>query len=116
MAVVGACRLVTSHFAIDEARRNLRVKRAGGRHDLDGLLASVGVAGDPGPGVLAWAGRYVGAKDAPILASAIGAHAGVLVTGDRRHFGELYGRGVHSVRDEPPRTALRVVLDAERAR
>ena len=32
------------------------------------------------------------AKDAPILAAAVEAGAELLVTGDRAHFGALYGR------------------------
>ncbi|HMU50769.1 MAG TPA: hypothetical protein PKA13_13420 [Geminicoccaceae bacterium] len=37
-------------------------------------------------------------KDAPILAAAVAAAADLLVTGDRRHFGGLFGRTVHGVR------------------
>ncbi len=112
LSATGGCRLVASPFVIDEALRNIAVKRARQRPELDAVLASVDRVGDAHPGLLAWAGRYVVAKDAPILAAAVGARADVLVTSDRRHFGELFGRAVHGVRIETPRVALRVVLDS----
>ena len=44
--------------------------------------------------------------DVPVLAGAVYAGAEVLVTGDRRHFGELYGRNVGGCVVLPPREAL----------
>lgn len=111
LSVMGACRLAASPFATDEARRNLAVKRAGRLADLNELLADVDLVADAHPAVLAWARRYVVTMDAPILAAAVGARADVLVTGDRRHFGHLFGRAVHGTRIEPPRVALRLALD-----
>lgn len=107
----GACSLAASPFAMDEARRNITVKRSDQLPELDEVLASVGFVGDAHPGLLAWASRYVVAKDAPILAAAIGARADVLVTGDRKHFGRLFGRAVRGMRIEPPSVALRIVMD-----
>lgn len=103
--------MAASPFAMDEARRNITVKRSDQLPELDEVLASVGFVGDAHPGLLAWASRYVVAKDAPILAAAIGARADVLVTGDRKHFGRLFGRAVRGMRIEPPSVALRIVMD-----
>lgn len=111
LSAAGACRLAASPFAIDEARRNVGVKRPDRRAELDVVLATLDRVGDARPDLLTWAVRHVVAKDAPILAAAVGAHADVLVTGDRTHFGDLYGRTVRGLRVEPPRVALRLVLD-----
>jgi predicted nucleic acid-binding protein len=48
--------------------------------------------------VVAWArGLELPENDAPILAAAAAAGADLLVTGDRRHFGHLYGTVVGRV-------------------
>ena len=111
LSAMGACRLAASPFAIDEAGRNVALKRAAHFADLDEVLACIESLADAHPALSTWAGRYVVAKDAPILAAAVAARADVLVTGDRRHFGHLFGRAVHGTRIEPPRVALRLVLD-----
>jgi len=111
LSAEGACRLAASPFAIDEAQRDIAVKREGSLAALDAMLAYVDLVADAHPALSTWAGRYVAAKDAPILAAAVGARADVLVTGDRRHFGYLFGRAVHGTRIEPPRDGLRPVLD-----
>lgn len=111
LSAMGACRLGASPFATDEARRNIAVKRAGRLAELDEVLAHVDLVADAHPALWAWARRYVVAKDAPILAAAVAGRADVLVTGDRRHFGHLFGGAVHGTRIEPPRVALRLVLD-----
>ncbi|GAA6756937.1 hypothetical protein Thermus77420_24140 [Thermus thalpophilus] len=50
-------------------------------------------------------------EDAPILAAAWSARVGALVTGDRRHFGHLMGKGVGTVQVLSLREALDLVLD-----
>jgi hypothetical protein len=63
--------LVSSAYAIDEAEPNLD------RVDSRTRLA---------------------AKDRPILLAAISAKCSDLLTGDRRHFGSLFGRSIEGVR------------------
>jgi len=47
----------------------------------------------------------------PILAAALSANATVLVTGDRRHFGALFGKTLNrTVTVLPPREALERLL------
>jgi hypothetical protein len=43
-------------------------------------------------------------KDRPVLAAAIRLGCDALVTGDRTHFGPLYGRTIHGVRIHSPRS------------
>lgn len=45
-------------------------------------------------------------KDAPILAAAVAAQADILVTGDRTHFGHLYGKVIGGLRVLTLRDAL----------
>ena len=84
--------LVTSPYAMEEARRNLSA------HELPALkdfLEQVKLAHDSfdlPPGV------DLAAKDVPILASAIAADADFLVTGDAKHFGRFYGKTVCGVK------------------
>jgi predicted nucleic acid-binding protein len=91
--------LITSHYAAEEARRNLPEARQKSR--LDDLLRRTRVEsgalvhGIPGDLVLA-------KKDRPILAAAVTAGATHLITGDVTHFGALFGREIVGVRILPP--------------
>lgn len=49
-------------------------------------------------------------KDAPVLAAAIASGADVLVTGDRMHFGHLFGRRGRGVKVLSPADALGLLL------
>lgn len=98
LAANGYCALVTSRLAIEEARRNLRAQRATRVANLDALLTAVEVCVDPVPADLERAQLHgLPDKDVPILAAAIVASADALVTGDRRHFGRLYGKRIGGV-------------------
>ena len=89
--------LVTSAYAAEEARRNLGAPEQ--RAELEGLLETVHVSNplaDPAghPGIEA---SGLPKKDLPILRAAVAAVATHLVTGDRRHFGALFGKEVAGV-------------------
>lgn len=89
--------LVTSAYAVEEARRNL--DEAGQRSELEGLLAAVRVSNalaDPAghPGI---EDSGLPEKDLPILRAAVAADATHLITGDRKHFGHLFGGKVGGV-------------------
>lgn len=91
--------LLTSLYAIEEARRNLDAEDP--RRRLDGLLRGVRVVPEsvcelPSEGKLS-------DKDVPILRAAIAARASHLVTGDRRDFGRYFGKTVGGVRVTTPR-------------
>lgn len=73
LAASQRCELVSSSFAIDEARRNV-------------------------------------AKDAPILAAAAQAACQLLVTGDKTHFGTLYGSVFEGVECVRLRTAFERII------
>lgn len=87
--------VVSSAYAVEEARRNLDTPRQ--RDRLDALLRKVEVSTSQP------ADRTIGgladlpAKDSPIMLAAIGAQATHLITGDYRHFGQHYGKLVEGV-------------------
>ncbi len=90
--------LVASSYAVEEARRNLSTpeQRAG----LDELLATVRISdrlADPAahPETMA---SGLPENDLPILRAAVAAGCTHLVTGDRQHFGHLFGRRVAGLR------------------
>lgn len=97
--------LVTSAYAVEEARRNL--DRPEQRAALQVLLQSVEVlAARPGDPPIAMP-IELAEKDRPILAMAVAARATHLLTGDVQHFGRYYGQMVASVHILPPAAYLR---------
>jgi len=88
------CELLSSRYAHEEARRNLPTAEQQQR--LEHLVKRVRLvadilSGDLPPGVV------LPPKDRPILLSAIRAKATHLLTGDRQHFGALYGQAIGGV-------------------
>jgi hypothetical protein len=85
---------VTSDFALEEARRNVELKRPAWSESYQQLSARVEVV----PSVRFGLSVELTEKDLPILCAAIRANCDVLATGDKRHFGDLYGQVVDGVR------------------
>ena len=82
---------------------------------LRSILNELESAADAGDDLLAWAaGAGLPPKDAPVLAVAVAvlARADLLVTGDRRHFGALYGRTLRGVRVVTPPDAIALAVEA----
>jgi predicted nucleic acid-binding protein len=112
LAAAGRCRLVTSAFAWDEAHRNIALKAAPRAHALDALKARLELAPVPdAAAVVAAAAHGLPGKDAPILAAAGAASADILVTGDRTHFGHLYGKAIDRLRVLTLRETLARLLE-----
>ena len=113
LATAGRCELVASPYAIQEARRNLRLKSPRGAEALDALLGDVEQVTEAGPRMVeSAAGHDLQDSDAPILAAAVAAGADFLVTGDRTHFGHLFGSEVGGVRVVSPAEALALLLES----
>ncbi len=96
-ATAAAAVLLTSAYAVEEARRNLDTAER--RSNLDELLETVHVsnalvdpAEHPEIGV-----SGLPDKDLPIMRAAVAAKATHLLTGDRKHFGHLFGEKVAGV-------------------
>jgi len=113
LADAGHCSLFTSAFAIDEARRNLALKAPAKLPGLERLLPRLTIVPEPLPEKVTWATSLpLPLKDAPIMAAAVACAADILVTGDRRDFGHMFGMNAGGVRVLTPRKALEEVLNA----
>ena len=84
---------VSSDLAVEEARRNLTLKRAHWLPAFEALLAAVELV----PSALFVLPVTLADKDAPLLCAAIRGRCDVCVTGDRRDFGHLMGESILGV-------------------
>lgn len=96
--------LISSRLAIAEAERNLDTEER--RSRLQFLVSKLTLVDAP-PAAALPAGIELVAKDVPILLAAVGANASHLLTGDRRHFGHLYGKSVSDVKVLTPAAYLK---------
>jgi predicted nucleic acid-binding protein len=97
-------------FVVEEARRNLALKAPAGLPVLDRLLDRIHVAqvtANPSESDVV---RPLPEKDRPVLAAAVQLNCEVLVTGDRKHFGALYGKTLGGVKIHSPRSLADAAL------
>ena len=95
---------------LEEARRNLAAKAPAGLVRLDSLLARIEVAGAQPFDAALDAALPRPDKDRPVLAAAIRLGCAALVTGDRTHFGSLYGKTCRGVSIHSPRSLAQALL------
>ena len=102
-------RLVADAYVWEEAKRNLVARYPSGLSALDALTSTIAICplrgGDQGPESLP-----VDDKDKPVLAAAITLDCRALITGDRTHFGHLFGKAVQGVTIYSPTLAARSLL------
>lgn len=96
--------LISSAYAVDEARRNLREPEQKDR--LDALLENVRLVASLPERSLP-DGVTLPPKDRPILAAALAAGATHLITGDVSDFGHLFDTTVGGLRVQTPAAYLR---------
>lgn len=101
--------LLSSAYAVEEARRNLALDRAPALSRLERLTAALTIVNPPQHLKLP-ANVRLESKDRPILLAAVHGKADFLLTGDGRHFGHLYGKRIEGV------TVLRPAQYFERRR
>lgn len=86
---------VVDGFVVEEARRNLKLSGKGsgprGLTALDGILSSLVLAPIRAHDLARPGLALVAEKDRPVLAAAIALRCDALLTGDRTHFGPLWG-------------------------
>ncbi len=99
LAMETKAELVTHPLVWEEAERNLRAKRAAWLPGLEWLRHHVTI----NPAMAACPPHLLPDKDVPVLGAAIAGRCDYLVTGDRMHFGALYGRTIHGVAIVSPR-------------
>ena len=88
--------LLSSNYAVDEARRNLALERPPAVIRLERLTPKLTLVNPPGNLKLLTAVQ-LDSKDRPILLAALHGKADFLLTGDGRHFGHLYGKRIEGV-------------------
>lgn len=95
-------RLLTSQYAVEEARRNLAFTDLRGR--LDTLIQSIEIVSTPVglPDIERLPDARLPKKDQPILAAAIKSGATHLITGDKKHFSHYFGQRVCGVLIQTP--------------
>lgn len=96
-------------YVIEEARRNLRAKWPDRIAILDRLLTHLTI-GRMHSAVELGVETGLPTKDLPVLAAAIGLRCDVLATGDRSHFGGLYGEAIQAVTIHSPRSLAELLL------
>lgn len=84
-------------YVAEEARRNLAVKAPGGIDALETLIGKITRAPIATTTSVVDAGLGPPERDRPVLAAAIQYRCDILVTGDRTHFGRLYGTVIAGV-------------------
>lgn len=97
-------------FVVEEARRNLAAKFPEGVAALDALLAQMEVADRAGVAELPALAQRLPAKDQPVIAAALALKCDALVTGDKTHFGFLYGKRIGGVVVYSPRMLAEALL------
>ena len=103
-------KLVSSAYAIEEARRNLTLPEQ--RQHLEKLLIDVENHPYCREGVELPENVTIKEKDKPILLAAIAMKADYLITGDMRDFGKFYGKKISSVTILPPSEYLNKIYKA----
>lgn len=87
--------LVTSAYAVEEARRNL--PEATQKEALEILLKDTRLLLETRTDLRVPASLGLPGKDLPILAGAVQIKADILLTGDFQHFGPLFGKKIRGV-------------------
>ena len=111
LAEADYCVLLSSRHALDEAGRNLELKSQGFQDRFARIKDRMETVPEAPAELTHWAGaRGLPAKDAPVLAAAVHANADLLVTGDVRDFGPLFGNAFRGVRVTTLADAVDLVL------
>jgi uncharacterized protein len=97
-------------YVSEEARRNLGAKAPDRISFLETLLLRMKRAGAQRIDPALETSLPSPAKDRPVLAAAIHQGCDALVTGDRTHFGALYGRTIRGVAIHSPRSLAQALL------
>lgn len=98
-------------YVFEEARRNLAAKTPAALPVLNAMAARIKIGSlIAGSGLLPDT-VVLPEKDRPVLAAAIHHRCDILVTGDRTHFGALYGKTIRGVSVLSPAMLADLVLD-----
>jgi predicted nucleic acid-binding protein len=91
-------------YVAEEARRNILAKAPDSVSELERQIARLRLSVSAPDAARAKACSSLAEKDQPVLAAAAALGCEILVTGDRSHFGSLYGRSLAGVMIHSPRS------------
>ena len=97
-------------YVFEEARRNLAAKSPDGLAVLEAIAQRIQIGGLPTSGAPLPEAMALPEKDRPVLAAAIHHRCDTLVTGDRTHFGQFYGKSLQGVSILSPVMLAEVML------
>jgi uncharacterized protein len=97
-------------YVVIEARRNLGTKGPDALGTFESLLATLHVGSAQAIDAMKPEVSWLPEKDQPVLAAAIHLGCGVLVTGDRTHFGVGYGKVFGGVAIHSPRSLAETLV------
>ncbi|MCR4303387.1 MAG: PIN domain-containing protein [Gallionella sp.] len=97
-------------YVFEEARRNLAAKTPDGLSVLNAMATRIKIGGMSSSNPLLPDTVNLPEKDRPVLAAAIHHHCDILATGDRTHFGQLYGKTIQGVTILSPAMLAETVL------
>lgn len=113
LLIEGGHELWVDAFVIEEARRNLAAKFPEAVGRLESVLGKAQrLPTSARPALPAEVATVLAEKDRPVLAAAIRADCDALMTGDRTHFGSLYGKTVSGVSVHSPSSLAASVFDS----
>ena len=96
--------LCADAYVVGEARRNLATKGPEALAELETLLGRIETAAFLPAALPARVAALVHEKDRPVVAAAVRLRCDALVSGDRTHFGALYGKELLGVAIHSPRS------------
>lgn len=102
---------VADEYVIAEARRNLEQKFSAALPDFERVLLRVSRLASPPALPSPSLALLLPEKDRPVLASAIQHRCQALLTGDKTHFGRLYGQTIAGVSIHSPQGLAEVLAE-----
>jgi len=103
---------VADEYVIAEARRNLEQKFPSTLTDFESHLRGISRFASPPSLSTPSLDLLLPQKDRPVLAPAIQHQCDTLITGDKTHFGRLYGQTIAGVCIHSPQSLAEVLLGA----
>lgn len=105
-----SCVLVADRYVLEEALRNLSIHRPAAVPELHELVKLLAIVPTRLFSAEIPTDINLPDKDVPVLSGAIDADCDILMTGDSRHFGQLFGRTIAGVTIYSPVDTARIVL------
>jgi predicted nucleic acid-binding protein len=107
---------VADEHVIAEARRNLEQKFPSALPDFENLLRGISRLASPPSSYTPSLALLLPEKDRTVLASAIQHRCQALLTGDKTHFGRLYGQNIAGLCVHSPQSLAEVLSGATGAK